>query len=181
MSITSPQHVSRIPYIRNTSPGTSSGFGRLAVERFAAGGRNVVDTVRKDSDPAVHDHLPNVRTLLLDVNGEDADLGFADLAVQQFGRVDALVNNAGSYRAGPLEATTMERAHRQFQTNVLGLIALTKAFIPHFRKQGSGVTGIPPCPPGHGSQLTYGTSSAIRTARPGTVSRRASPRLSTVN
>ncbi|MFB9573185.1 SDR family NAD(P)-dependent oxidoreductase [Streptomyces yanii] len=98
-----------------------------------------------------------------------------------FGRVDALVNNAGCYRACPLEATTVERAHRRFQTNTLGLIALTKAFIPHFRKQGSGVTGIPPGPPGRGSQLTYGTSSAIRTARPGTVNRRASPRPSTVN
>jgi NAD(P)-dependent dehydrogenase (short-subunit alcohol dehydrogenase family) len=73
------------------------------------------------------------------VDDEQADLAFADLAIQQFGRVDALVNNAGYYQAGPLEATAMDQVHRQFQTNVFGQIALNKAFIPHFRAQGSGV------------------------------------------
>ena len=119
--------------------GTASGFGKLSVERFAAEGWNVVATVRKESDLAVHEELPNVRTLLLNVDDENADLAFADLAAMQFGRVDALVNNAGYYQAGPLEGTTMDQVHRQFQTNVFGLIALNKAFIPHFREQGSGV------------------------------------------
>ena len=53
--------------------------------------------------------------------------------------VDALVNNAGYYHMGPVEATTMEQVHDQFQTNVFGLIALTKAFLPDFREQRSGV------------------------------------------
>lgn len=75
----------------------------------------------------------------------------------------------------------MEQAHRQCQTSAFGLIAHTKAFVPHARKQGSGATGIPSDSPGRGSQLTYGTPSAIRTARAGTVNRRASPRPSTVN
>jgi NAD(P)-dependent dehydrogenase (short-subunit alcohol dehydrogenase family) len=119
--------------------GTSSGFGKLCVERFAAEGWNVVATVRKESDLAVHGDLPGVRTLLLNVDDEQADLAFADLSAQQFGRVDALVNNAGYYQAGPLEGTAMDQVHRQFQTNVFGLIALNKAFIPHFRAQGSGV------------------------------------------
>jgi NAD(P)-dependent dehydrogenase (short-subunit alcohol dehydrogenase family) len=73
------------------------------------------------------------------VDDEQADLAFADLAVRQFGRVDALVNNAGYFQSGPLEGSTMDQIHRQFQTNVFGLIALSKAFIPHFRKQGSGL------------------------------------------
>ena len=73
------------------------------------------------------------------MDDEQADLAFADLAARQFGRVDALVNNAGYYQAGPLEGTTMDQVHRQFQTNVFGLIVLNKAFIPHFRAQGSGV------------------------------------------
>ena len=119
--------------------GTSTGFGNLSVARFSAEGWNVVATVRKESDLKVHDGLANVHTVLHDVDDESADLGLADLAVQRFGRVDALVNNAGYYQAGPLEATTMEQVHRQFQTNVFGLIALNKAFIPHFRQQGSGV------------------------------------------
>ncbi|MEU0503075.1 SDR family oxidoreductase [Nocardia sp. NPDC005998] len=119
--------------------GTSSGFGRLSVERFAAAGWNVVATVRKHSDLNVHKGIDNVATLLLDVNDEDADLAFGELALARFGRIDAVVNNAGYYQAGPLEATTMDQVHRQFQTNVFGLIALNKAFIPILRKQGSGV------------------------------------------
>jgi NAD(P)-dependent dehydrogenase (short-subunit alcohol dehydrogenase family) len=107
--------------------GTASGFGKLSVERFAAEGWNVVATVREESDLHVHDGQPNVRTLLLDVNDEQADLGFGDLAAAQFGRVDALVNNAGYYQAGPHEGATMDQVHRQFQTNVFGLIALNKA------------------------------------------------------
>lgn len=119
--------------------GTASGFGKLSVGRFAAEGWNVVATVRKEADLHVHDGLPSVRTLLLDVDDEEADLGFADRAIAQFGRVDALVNNAGYYQAGPLEGATMDQVRRQFQTNVFGLIALNKAFIPHMRAQGSGV------------------------------------------
>ncbi|MFC5180452.1 SDR family oxidoreductase [Actinomadura harenae] len=119
--------------------GTSSGFGNLAVRRFSAAGWNVVATVRKKTDLDVHADLANVRTLLLDVDDEQADLAFGDLAKEQFGRVDALINNAGYFQGGPLEATTMDQVHRQFQTNVFGLIALTKAFIPIFREQRSGV------------------------------------------
>jgi NAD(P)-dependent dehydrogenase (short-subunit alcohol dehydrogenase family) len=119
--------------------GTASGFGRASVQRFSAEGWNVVATVRKTEDLDSHHDLANVRTLLLDVDDEAADLGFADRAVAEFGRVDALVNNAGYYQMGPLEATTMEQIHRQYQTNFFGLTALTKSFIPHMREQGSGV------------------------------------------
>jgi NAD(P)-dependent dehydrogenase (short-subunit alcohol dehydrogenase family) len=119
--------------------GTATGFGNLAVHRFAAAGWNVVATVRKEADLTVHEELENVRTLLLDVDDEEADLAFGELARDQFGRVDALINNAGYFQGGPLEGTTMDQAHRQFQTNVFGLIALNKAFIPIFREQRSGV------------------------------------------
>ncbi|MGW1159152.1 SDR family oxidoreductase [Streptomyces sp. NPDC002513] len=119
--------------------GTASGFGYLGVRRFAEAGWNVVATVRKEADLDAHAGLDNVRTLLLDVNDEDADLAFGDLALSQFGRLDALINNAGYFQSGPLEASTMDQVHRQFQTNVFGLIALNKAVIPIFRKQRSGV------------------------------------------
>lgn len=119
--------------------GTATGFGRSSVERFVSEGWNVVATVRKEADLDVHADLDNVRTLLLDVNDENADLNFASVALEQFGRVDALVNNAGYYHMGPVEAGTMEQVHDQFQTNVFGLIALTKSFLPVFREQRSGV------------------------------------------
>ena len=119
--------------------GTASGFGRSTVQRFAAEGWNVVATVRKEADLEVHSGLEQVRTLLLDVNDEAADTAFAATALDQFGRADALVNNAGYYQMGPVEASTMQQVHDQFQTNVFGLIALTKAFLPAFRQQRSGV------------------------------------------
>src|ERR1700674_1626998 len=119
--------------------GTTSGFGKSAVERFAKEGWNVVATVRKKADLAVYDHNASVRTLMLDVNEEGSAETFARDAVTAFGRVDALVNNAGYYQMGPVEASTMVQVHQQFQTNVFGLIALTKAFITIFRKQRAGV------------------------------------------
>ncbi|MFE3001453.1 SDR family oxidoreductase [Nocardia sp. NPDC059246] len=119
--------------------GTSSGFGRLTVRRFSEAGWNVVATVRKEADLDAHVGLSNVKTLLLDVNDEHADLEFGEIARAQFGRVDALINNAGYLQSGPLEASTMDQVHRQFQTNVFGLIALNKAFIPILREQRSGV------------------------------------------
>lgn len=119
--------------------GTSSGFGHLAVRRFAGADWNVVATVRGDADLGTNDDVEHVKTLVLNVDDEEADLAFGELAKSQFGRVDALINNAGYFQSGPLEATTMDQVHRQFQTNVFGLIALTKAFIPIFREQRSGV------------------------------------------
>ncbi|MHA3067250.1 SDR family oxidoreductase [Lacticaseibacillus saniviri] len=119
--------------------GTASGFGRLVVQMFAEAKWNVVATVRKDADLDIFASLENVTTLKLDVNDEAADLAFGELARQQYGRVDALINNAGYFQAGPLESTTMDQVHRQFQTNVFGLIALNKAFIPIFREQRAGV------------------------------------------
>ena len=119
--------------------GTASGFGHLSVRLFSEAGWNVVATVRKKTDLDAHAGVENVETLLLDVDDEEADLAFGELARSRFGRVDALINNAGSFQSGPLEATTMDQVHRQFQTNVFGLIALSKAFIPVFRAQRSGV------------------------------------------
>ncbi|MEU5959751.1 SDR family NAD(P)-dependent oxidoreductase [Micromonospora parva] len=118
--------------------GTATGMGRAIVEKFAAEGWNVVATVRKEADLTVHDELERVRTLLLDVDDEQAAGPFAQTAVEQFGQVDVLVNNAGFYQMGPVEVSSMDQIHRQFQTNVFGLIALSRAFLPIFRAQRSG-------------------------------------------
>jgi NAD(P)-dependent dehydrogenase (short-subunit alcohol dehydrogenase family) len=118
--------------------GTATGMGRAAVLKFAAEGWNVVAAVRKESDLEAHAGLGCVKTLLLDVDDETASAPFARLAVEQFGGVDALVNNAGYYQMGPLEGTSMEQVHRQYQTNVFSIAALIKAFLPAFRAQRSG-------------------------------------------
>jgi NAD(P)-dependent dehydrogenase (short-subunit alcohol dehydrogenase family) len=119
--------------------GTATGMGRATVNKFAAEGWNVVATVRKESDLEAHAGLGCVKTLLLDVDDEAASVPFARRALEQFGRVDALVNNAGYYQMGPLEGTSMEQVHRQYQTNVFSVAALIKAFLPTFRAQGSGM------------------------------------------
>jgi NAD(P)-dependent dehydrogenase (short-subunit alcohol dehydrogenase family) len=119
--------------------GTSSGIGRATLERFSKEGWNVVATVRKEADLGIHNDMSNIKTFLFDVNNESTAETFAHDAISAFGRVDALVNNAGYYQMGPVEATTMAQVHEQFQTNVFGLIALTRAFIPTFRDQRSGV------------------------------------------
>ncbi|MFF3786851.1 SDR family NAD(P)-dependent oxidoreductase [Streptomyces sp. NPDC001933] len=119
--------------------GTSSGFGNLSVRCFAEADWNVVATVRKGADLDVPAGLDSVKTLLLNGDHEDADLAFGDLALSQFGRLDALINNAGYRQGGPLDATTMDQVHHKFHTNVFGLIALNKTVIPIFRKQRPGV------------------------------------------
>lgn len=56
----------------------------------------------------------------------------------RFGRIDALVNNAGYGAYGPLEATPPEKIRRQFDVNVLGLLSTTQALLPHFRVNRNG-------------------------------------------
>jgi short-subunit dehydrogenase len=61
-----------------------------------------------------------------------------EAGISAFGRIDVLVNNAGYGAYGPLEATSEESIRRQFDVNVLGLLATTKAVIPHFRENRAG-------------------------------------------
>jgi NAD(P)-dependent dehydrogenase (short-subunit alcohol dehydrogenase family) len=59
--------------------------------------------------------------------------------IDEFGRIDALVNNAGYGAYGALEATPLEKITRQFDVNVIGVLATTQALLPHFRQNGDGV------------------------------------------
>jgi NAD(P)-dependent dehydrogenase (short-subunit alcohol dehydrogenase family) len=118
--------------------GTNSGFGLATVERFHAEGWNVVATLRKV--PATHPfaHLERVRIVQLELNAPESISAAADAAISHFGGVDVLINNAGYFQMGPLESSTMEQVRAQFETNFFGLVALTKAFIPHMRERGGG-------------------------------------------
>lgn len=83
-------------------------------------------------------HRPNVRVLPLDVNDTASIPSVVREALTAFGTINVLVNNAGYFQMGPLESSTMEQIRAQFETNVFGLIAVTKAILPHFREQGAG-------------------------------------------
>ena len=65
-----------------------------------------------------------------------------DTVVTKFGPIDVLVNNAGIYEFGPLEAITPEHFHKQFNTNVLGLLLVTQAAVPHFNPAGGSIINI---------------------------------------
>ena len=65
-----------------------------------------------------------------------------DTVATQLGPIDVLVNNAGIYEFGPLEAITPEHFHKQFNTNVLGLLLVTQAAVPHFNPAGGSIINI---------------------------------------
>ncbi|MCU0855181.1 MAG: SDR family oxidoreductase [Rhodobacteraceae bacterium] len=119
--------------------GVSSGLGAATARLFADKGWNVVGTVRRTEDGAAWHSRKNVRILELDVTDTGAVTRIAEKALAAFGRIDVVVNNAGYFQMGPLETSTMDQVRAQFETNVFGLIGVTKAFLPRLRAQGSGL------------------------------------------
>lgn len=119
--------------------GTNSGFGKATVELFAANGWRVAATVRnKDRHADLFTELAGVKLYELDVDDFTRVEQVAGEVVNDFGRVDVVVNNAGYCLMGPTETSTMEQIRKQFQTNTLGVFAVTKAFLPHMREAGGG-------------------------------------------
>lgn len=118
--------------------GASSGLGRATAKYFHAHGWNVVATMRDPDQERELTQLSGVLVTRLDVQDEESIQHAVASGLQRFGRIDALVNNAGYGAYGPLEATSMAKVRRQFDVNVLGLLATIKAVLPHFRAQRSG-------------------------------------------
>ncbi|WP_051219976.1 SDR family oxidoreductase [Rheinheimera baltica] len=120
--------------------GTNSGFGKATVEQFAQAGWQVAATVR---DLSAHGQLfkefPSVTLFELDVTDFAQVEAVTQAAIAKFGTIDVVVNNAGYCLMGPTETSSMEQIKRQFDTNVFGVFAVTKAFIPHFRSQRTGM------------------------------------------
>ena len=119
--------------------GTNSGIGRATVEFFAAQGWHVVATMRKMEHAAIFEHLENVEVFGLEVTDSEEVEEVAQSAIKTFGQIDVLVNNAGYFQMGPLEVSSMRQIRAQYETNVFGLIEVTKAFIPHFRLRQAGM------------------------------------------
>lgn len=109
--------------------GASSGLGKASVELFAQKGWSVIATMRTPRE------IDNVTVLPLDVT----DPKQIEAAVKKAGKVDVVFNNAGYGLMGPLEGTTDGQIERQIDTNLLGVIRVMKAFIPHFRENKGGL------------------------------------------
>ena len=118
--------------------GTSSGLGRASAKHFQAQGWNVVATMRAPEKEAELTQLERTLVTRLDVQDTGSIQSAVAAGLARFGRIDALVNNAGFGAYGPLEATPPATIRRQFDVNVLGLLATTQAVLPHFRANRSG-------------------------------------------
>lgn len=118
--------------------GASSGIGKATASYFHDRGWNVVATMRDPAQGAALSALPGVLVTRLDVTDGASITSAVDAALQRFGTVDVLLNNAGYGAYGPLEAFDLDGIRRQFDTNVIGLIETTKAFLPHMRSRREG-------------------------------------------
>ena len=117
--------------------GTSTGIGRATALRFQDEGWNVVATMRSTNDAGDLAERSNVLVSRLDAtDSESITSAFAE-ARERFGSIDVLVNNAGFGAYGPLEVTGMDVVRRQFDTNVIGLLEVTKAALPIMREQAA--------------------------------------------
>jgi NADP-dependent 3-hydroxy acid dehydrogenase YdfG len=119
--------------------GCSSGIGRATANLFQQKGWNVVATMRTPQREQELTKRENVLVTALDVTKPESIESAVNAALTRFGRIDVLVNNAGFGAYGPLEATKAESIRREFDTNVLGMLAMTKAVIPHLRANKQGV------------------------------------------
>lgn len=119
--------------------GASSGIGKATAKYFAEQGWKVAATMRKPENETELTEIENVSVYQLDVTDDESIATAATAILNDFETVDVLLNNAGYGLAGPFEAATKEKILRQFHTNVFGLMEVTRAFLPHFRANKSGM------------------------------------------
>ena len=118
--------------------GASAGIGKATAKLFAKKGWHVIATMRKPEKETELNLLDNVTLLPLDVNSLDEIRETVEKALS-LGDVDVVFNNAGYALLGILEAITDEQLVAQMETNFFGVVRVTQAFIPSFRKRGSGL------------------------------------------
>jgi NAD(P)-dependent dehydrogenase (short-subunit alcohol dehydrogenase family) len=118
--------------------GSSSGLGRATARLFASKGWRVIATMRNPDNEIELAKIAGVVLLALDVTKRQQIEVAAAKAIAA-GGVDLVFNNAGYGMAGPLEGSTDEQIVRIVDTNLMGPIRTTKAFIPHFREKRAGM------------------------------------------
>ncbi|NDJ17395.1 SDR family NAD(P)-dependent oxidoreductase [Myxacorys almedinensis A] len=118
--------------------GASSGIGRAAVLKFQQQGWTTIATMRSLEKAGELAALAKVHCLALDVTNQASIQTAVSQALDSVGQIDVLVNNAGYGLMGAFEACTPEQIQRQFDTNVFGLMNVTRSLLPHFRDRRSG-------------------------------------------
>ncbi len=120
--------------------GSSRGLGSALADAVLAAGHKLVATARNPAQLAdlIERYGDQVRTVALDVTNEQAAVHAVAVATKAFGRLDVLVNNAGYGDVCPIEDTSLDEFRAQIETNLFGVINVTKAALPLMREQGAG-------------------------------------------
>lgn len=118
--------------------GSSRGIGKETVRFFAERGWNVAATMRNTESCSEFSELENVKLYELDVKDNDSILNTRDQIIDDFGKVDVIVNNAGKGLFGVFEASTIGQIIDQYETNLFGAMNVIKAFLPHLRENRQG-------------------------------------------
>lgn len=120
--------------------GSSRGLGRSVAEAVLAAGNQLVATARSPHqlDDLVERYGDQVRAVALDVTDADAAQAAVQTAVDAFGRLDVVVNNAGYADLASVEDVTLDAFRAQIDTNLFGVLNVTKAALPVLREQGFG-------------------------------------------
>jgi NAD(P)-dependent dehydrogenase (short-subunit alcohol dehydrogenase family) len=119
--------------------GCSTGIGRAAAKLFASRGWSVTATMRRPEDAGDLASQPSLIVEALDVLDVEAVGRAFARTLEAFGRLDAVVNNAGFGAFGPFETATRELIERQIGTNLIGVFNVTRAALPTMRAQKTGV------------------------------------------
>jgi NAD(P)-dependent dehydrogenase (short-subunit alcohol dehydrogenase family) len=120
--------------------GSSRGLGRQIAEKVLAAGHSLVATARRPEQLAdlAERYGDRVRTVALDVTDPQAAQAAVDTAVEAFGRLDVVVNNAGYANSGSVEDTPADDFRAQVDANFFGVFNVTRAALPVLREQGAG-------------------------------------------
>ena len=120
--------------------GSGSGLGRHIAEVVLKAGNQVVATARDTSQlaPLIAEHGARVRVVRLDVTNEEEGKAAVRAAVETFGRLDVLVNNAGYGDARPFEQVPSDEFRKLVETCLFGVVNLTRAALPVMRLQRRG-------------------------------------------
>jgi NAD(P)-dependent dehydrogenase (short-subunit alcohol dehydrogenase family) len=118
--------------------GASSGLGKATAQLFDSKGWHVIATMRDPDQERELSQLKNVTLLPLDVTRTDQIQSTVAQAIASR-NIDVVFNNAGYGLMGAMEALTEEQIVQQINTNLMGVLWVTKAFIPYFREKKEGL------------------------------------------
>jgi NADP-dependent 3-hydroxy acid dehydrogenase YdfG len=135
--------------------GCSTGFGRAIAKAILIAGDKLIATARNPDaiEDFVTEYPEQAIAIALDVTNVDSITAAVQTGVDQFGSIDVLVNNAGFGMVGAVEELSDGEIRRQFDTNVFGLLNVTRAVLPHMRERRAGhilnlssIAGLVPAP-----------------------------------